>query len=260
MFKDLKRPIAFFDLETTGTNVGRDRIVEIAVLKIFPDGNRESRTWIVNPTIPIPEHVSKIHGFYDKDVADKPPFREIARTVYSFIEGCDLAGYNSNLFDIPLLAEEFIRAGVEIDFQKRNFIDVQVIFHKMEQRTLSAAYQFYCGKELKGAHSALTDAEATFEVLMSQLEKYNDLPKEIEALAKFSTYNRFADFAGRILMNAKGEEVFNFGKFKGEKVVDVLEKEPGYFNWMMEGDFPEYTKKILTEIRLRKLKEKFGPG
>ncbi len=253
---NLKKPIVFFDLETTGVNVVHDRIVEISVVKIHPNGNQETKTLKVNPTIPIPAKVSKIHGIYDADVKDKPTFKDIAHSIAEFIEGCDMAGYNSNMFDVPLLAEEFLRAEVDIDMKKRRFVDVQVIFHKMEQRTLSAAYKFYCGKTLEAAHSAEADAVATYEVLKSQLDKYDNLENDIEFLSKFATHHKNADFLGRIVLNSHDEEVFNFGKHKGKKVEDVLEREPSYFNWMIDGDFPLYTKKVLTEIRLRKLKSK----
>ncbi len=251
---NLQKPIAFFDLETTGTNVVNDRIVEIAILKILPNGNRESKVYRVNPGISIPESVTQIHGISNEDVADKPYFKEIAHTIADFIAGCDLAGYNSNLFDIPVLAEEFIRAEVSIDLKKHRFVDVQVIFHKMEQRTLSAAYQFYCQKSLENAHSAMADTLATFEVLEAQLDRYPDLKNDIDYLSKFSSYHNFADFAGRFIYNQHKEELFNFGKHKGKKVSDVLKREPGYYQWMMDGDFPAYTKKLLTEIKLRELK------
>jgi DNA polymerase III subunit epsilon len=252
----LSKPIVFFDLETTGINVVHDRIVEISVLKIHPSGNQESKTMRVNPTIPIPAKVSKIHGIFDKDVADMPAFKEIARTIADFIEGSDLAGYNSNMFDVPLLAEEFLRAGLDVEMKKRRFIDVQVIFHKMEQRTLGAAYKFYCGKSLESAHSAEADTIATYEVLKSQLDRYENLENDMDFLSKFATHHKHADFLGRIVLNSNNEEVFNFGKHKGKKVADVLDREPSYYGWMMDGDFPLYTKKVLTEIRLRKLSEK----
>ncbi len=248
---NLKKPIAFFDLETTGTNIVSDRIVEIGILKIHVNGNTESKVLRINPEIQIPESVIQIHGISNEDVKDKPSFKEVARSIADFISGCDLAGYNSNLFDIPLLAEEFIRAGVTIDLKKHRFVDVQVIFHKMEQRTLAAAYKYYCDKQLVKAHSALADAEATYEVLKSQLDRYPDLQNDIDYLSKFSTYHNYVDFAGRIIYNQKNEELFNFGKHKGKKISEVLKREPAYYQWMMEGDFPAYTKKILTEIKLR---------
>jgi DNA polymerase-3 subunit epsilon len=253
---NLKKPLAFFDLETTGINIVSDRIVEISILKIHPDGNQETKTYRVNPTVPIPEKVSKIHGIYDADVADKPPFKDIAREIATFLDGCDLAGYNSNMFDVPLLAEEFIRADVDFDMKKRRLVDVQVIFHKMEQRTLGAAYLFFCGKSLENAHSAEADTTATFEVLKAQLDRYENLQNDMDYLAGFSSHNKNADFAGRIVYNSKGEEVFNFGKHKNKKVEEVFEKEPSYYNWMMDGDFPLYTKKVLTGIKLRKFNQK----
>lgn len=252
---NLKKPLAFFDLETTGINITNDRILEISILKVHPDGSQETKTYMVNPTIPIPDKVSKIHGIYDKDVADKPPFIDIAREIAAFLDGCDLAGYNSNMFDVPLLAEEFIRADVDFDMKKRRLVDVQVIFHKMEQRTLGAAYQFFCGKTLENAHSAEADTTATFEVLQAQLDRYENLQNDMDYLASFSSHNKNADFAGRIVFNSKGEEVFNFGKHKGKKVEDIFENEPSYYNWMMDGDFPRYTKKILTSIKLRKFNQ-----
>jgi DNA polymerase-3 subunit epsilon len=248
---NLKNPIVFFDLETTGINIVSDRIVELSYLKIFPDGKEESQTFLVNPTIPIPPKTTAIHGISDEDVKDAPPFSELAKTLSKIVEGCDLAGYNSNKFDIPLLAEELLRAGVEIDLKKRKFIDVQVIFHKKEQRTLSAAYKFYCEKELENAHSAEADTRATYEILKSQLDRYSDLKNDIDELAKFSSHNRNADLVGRIIYDEDGNEMFNFGKYKGKKVEEVLEKDPAYYSWMMNNEFPLYTKKVLTGIKLR---------
>lgn len=247
---NLKNPIVFFDLETTGVNVATDRIVEISYLKVHPNGKQESKTYRVNPTIPIGEKATSIHGITDEDVKDCPPFSEMAQQLANEFEGCDFAGFNSNKFDIPLLAEEFIRAGVDMDLKKRRFIDVQVIFHKMEQRTLSAAYKFYCNKELKDAHSAEADTLATFEILKAQLDHYNSLQNDIEELSKFSSHNKNVDFAGRIIYNEKGEEVFNFGKYKGKPVKSVFEKDPAYYAWMMDKDFPLYTKKVLTALKL----------
>jgi DNA polymerase-3 subunit epsilon len=249
---NLKNPIVFFDLETTGINIAADRIVEISILKINVNGTEEVRTLRVNPEMPIPKQSSEIHGIYDEDVKDCPTFKGVARDLAKFMEGCDLGGYNSNKFDVPLLAEEFIRAEVDFDMQKRHFIDVQTIFHKMEKRTLEAAFKFYCDKDLKDAHSAEADTRATFEVLKAQLDRYSELENDVLFLSKFSTFNRNADFAGRIIFNDKDEEVFNFGKYKGVRVTDVLEKDPGYYGWMMNGDFPLYTKKVLTNIKLRK--------
>ena len=240
----LNNPIVFFDLETTGINIAKDRIVEISVLKVMPNGKEEQKTVRVNPGMHIPEQASAIHGIYDEDVKDCPTFKEIAKDLARFIEGCDLGGYNSNRFDIPLLAEEFLRVDV--------FVDVQTIFHKMEQRTLSAAYRFYCDKNLDDAHTAAADTTATYEVLKAQLDRYQDtLENDIAFLSKFSTQNNTADFAGFIVYNEDGVEVFNFGKNKGVPVVQVLKEQPGYFAWMLNGEFPLYTKKILTEIRLR---------
>ena len=249
---NLKNPIVFFDLETTGTNINSDRIVEICYLKVYPNGNEESKTMRINPEMPIPAEASAVHGIYDADIADCPTFKEVARNIANDIEGCDLAGFNSNRFDIPVLAEEFLRAGVDIDMSRRKFVDVQVIFHKMEQRTLSAAYKFYCGKNLEDAHTAEADTRATYEVLMAQLDRYGEkLENNIDFLSKFSTQNNTVDFAGFIIYNEEGVEVFNFGKNKGVPVVKVLKEQPGYFAWMLNGEFPLYTKKILTEIRLR---------
>lgn len=247
----LKNPLVFFDLETTGVNVASDRIVEISWLKILPDGKESGKTLLVNPTIPIDPRAIAIHGITDEDVKDKPSFSELARTLAKEFEGCDFAGYNSNKFDIPLLAEEFLRAGVDFDLRKRKFIDVQVIFHKMEQRTLAAAYQFYCKKELENAHSAEADTLATYEILKAQLDHYEHLQNDVDYLSVFSTQNRSVDLAGRIIYNDKDIEVFNFGKYKGEPVEEVLKKDPGYFGWILNGDFPLYTKKVLTNIKLR---------
>ena len=247
----LKNPIVFFDLETTGINIVSDRIVEISYLKISPNGMEESKTMRINPGCHIPEESSAIHGIYDADVADAPVFKSVAKNIAKDIEGCDLAGYNSNRFDIPLLAEEFLRADVDIDLMKHKFVDVQVVFHKMEQRTLSAAYQFYCAKNLEDAHTAEADTKATYEVLKAQLDRYPDLQNDVEFLSKFTSFNRNVDFAGRIVYNDKDEEIINFGKYKGQKVEDVLRNDMGYYGWMMQGDFPLYTKKVLTNIKLR---------
>lgn len=247
----LKNPLVFFDLETTGTNIVSDRIVEISYLKISPNGMEESKTMRINPGCPIPAESSAIHGIYDEDVANAPVFKAVAKMIAKDIEGCDLAGYNSNRFDIPLLAEEFLRADVDIDLMKRKFVDVQVVFHKMEQRTLSAAYQFYCAKNLEDAHTAEADTKATYEVLKAQLDRYPDLQNDVEFLSKFTSFNRNVDFAGRIVYNDKDEEIINFGKYKGQKVEDVLRNDMGYYGWMMQGDFPLYTKKVLTNIKLR---------
>ncbi len=248
---NLKNPLIFFDLETTGIDVANDRIVEISYLKIYPNGDEESKTMKVNPTIPIPAKVTAIHGITDEDVKDAPKFAEIAKTLGKVFEGCDFAGYNSNKFDLPLLAEEFLRVGADIDLKKRKFVDIQVIFHKKEQRTLSAAYKFYCDKDLQNAHTAEADTRATYEVLMAQLDRYNDLPNDIDELSKFSSHNRNVDFLGRIVYDEDGNEIFNFGKHKGQRVVDVLKKDQGYYAWMMNGQFPLHTKNVLTAIKLR---------
>lgn len=247
----IKNPLIFIDLETTGLDVVNDRIVEMAALKLMPNGDRELKTRRINPTIPIPAEATAVHGITNDDVKDEPTFKEIAKSLAKFMEGCDLAGFNSNRFDFPLLAEEFLRADVDFDFRKRKFIDVQTIFHKMEKRTLEAAYKFYCSKDLDDAHTAEADTLATFEVLMAQLDRYPELENDINFLSEFSTHNQNADFAGRIIYDENGVEVFNFGKHKGKPVEAVLEKEPNYYAWMMNGDFPLYTKKVLTNIYLR---------
>ena len=250
----LTRPLCFFDLETTGTDVSRDRIVEISILKVYPNGNRESKTWLVNPTIPIPPASTDIHGISDAMVREAPTFKELAKQIHNLIKDSDLAGYNSDRFDIPLLAEELLRAGVDFDLKNRVTVDVQTIFHKMEQRTLSAAYKFYCKKSLDNAHSAEADTTATYEILKAQLDTYVDtLPNDIKQLSDFTTRKQVADFAGFIAYNEQGEEVFTFGKHKGRKVTEILDEEPGYFGWMLNADFPLYTKKVLTAIRLRKM-------
>jgi DNA polymerase-3 subunit epsilon len=247
---NVKNPLVFFDLETTGIDFVKDRIVEICILKVMPGGKTEVRTRRVNPTIHIPAQSTAIHGITDEDVKDCPTFKEVAKSLVQYVEGCDFAGYNSNKFDLPLLAEEFIRADIDFDLKKRKFIDVQTIFHKMEQRTLAAAYKFYCDKDLENAHSAEADTVATYEVLKSQLDRYSILQNDIDFLSEFSAKTRNVDFAGRIVLNEKDVEVFNFGKHKGRPVVDVLSSEPGYYAWMMNGDFPLYTKKVLTRIKL----------
>ena len=249
---NLTKPIVFFDLETTGVDVANDRIVEISLHKVMPDGKEETKTMRINPEMPIPPQSTEIHGISDEDVKDEPTFNIVAKDVAKFIEGCDLAGYNSNKFDVPLLAEEFLRVGLDVDLKKHRLIDVQVIFHKMEQRTLSAAYKFYCEKNLDNAHSAEADTIATYEILKAQIDRYTELNNDVEELSKFSSHNKNADFAGRIVYNNKEEEVFNFGKYKGQTVESVLEKDQGYFSWMLNSDFPLYTKKVLTAIKLRK--------
>ena len=248
---NLKNPIVFFDLETTGVNITSDRIVEISYLKVFPNGNEVSRTMRINPEMHIPEQASEVHGIYDDDVKDCPTFKQVAKDVANDFEGADIAGFNSNRFDVPLLAEEFLRAGVDLDLTRHKFIDVQVIFHKMEQRTLSAAVKFYCGKELEGAHSADADTRATYEVLQAQLDRYDELQNDIAWLSEFSSHTRNVDFAGRIVYDDKGVEVFNFGKYKGIPVVEVLRRDPGYYSWIMQGDFSLNTKQVLTRIKLK---------
>ena len=249
---NLKNPLVFFDLETTGTNINTDRIVEICYLKVYPNGNEESKTLRINPEMHIPEASSAIHGIYDADVADCPTFKDVAKKIAADIEGCDLAGFNSNRFDIPVLAEEFLRAGVDVDLMKRKFVDVQVIYHKLEQRTLSAAYKFYCDKNLEDAHTAEADTRATYEVLKAQLDRYPEvLENDIVFLSNYSSFNKNVDFAGRIVYNEQGVEVFNFGKYKGMSVAEVLQKDMGYYGWIMNGDFTLNTKNVLTKIRLR---------
>ena len=257
---NLKRPLVFFDIESTGLNIATDRIVEISIVKVSPTtpgapNDVEVKTRRINPGIPIPPEAQAVHGISDEDVKDAPTFARIARSLAQMLQGCDIAGYNSNKYDIPLLAEEFLRAGVDFDFRKRSLIDVQNIFHKKEQRTLKAAYKFYCGENLDNAHSAEADTMATFRVLEAQLDRYADdaeepLVNDVEALAKYSTTNRFVDYAGRIVLDEQDEPVFNFGKHKGRPVREVLAKEPSYYNWMMEGDFTLDTKQQLSQIKL----------
>lgn len=253
---NLHRPICFFDLETTGTNISKDRIVEISIHKVFPDGAEKTFTYRVNPTVNIPAETTAVHGITNEMVENEPTFKELAHKINNLINDSDLAGFNSNRFDIPLLAEEMLRAGVDFDMGNRNAIDIQNIFHKMEQRTLVAAYKFYCDKELTNAHSAEADNIATFEVLEAQLDKYDDLENNVKFLSDFSRRNKNADLMGRIIFNDDDVEVFNFGKHKGKTVTYVLENEPSYYKWMMNGDFPLYTKKILTAIKLRDFNKK----
>lgn len=260
---NLKTPLAFFDLEATGINISTDRIVEISVLKVFPDGNKEIKTMKINPTIPIPRESSLIHGIYDEDVKDAPTFKEVARELYRFFEGADLAGFNVLKYDIPLLVEEFLRSGIDFDIDKKNLLDAQKIFHLMEKRNLSAAYKFYCGKTLENAHSAEADTIASFEVFKAQIAKYegeevedlqgnkmgileNDM-KKLHALIN----EKMVDLAGRFVFNDQGQECFNFGKLKGKTIEQVLKEEPGYYDWMMKGDFPLDTKRKLTQVKLR---------
>lgn len=261
---NLTKPLVFIDLETTGINVASDRIVEISILKLYPKGDKESKTMRINPGMPIPDESSKIHGIYDKDIIDCPLFKQVAPQLAQFIDACDIAGYNSNKFDVPLLAEEFLRVGIDFDLKNRKLVDVQNIFHLMEQRTLSAAYKFYCDKEVINAHSAEADVLATYEVFLAQLERYKDVQlkdakgnlfypvkNDITALSELSARTKNADLAGRIIFNPQGKEVFSFGKHKDKPVEEIFEKEPSYYNWMMDGDFPLYTKKVITQIRLR---------
>ncbi|MCM1370266.1 MAG: 3'-5' exonuclease [Candidatus Amulumruptor caecigallinarius] len=245
---NLKRPIIFFDLETTGTNILRDRIVELSYIKVFPDGSEESKTRRLNPEMHIPEASTAVHKITDEDVKDAPTFRQVAKSLEQIFDGCDIAGFNSNKFDVPLLIEEFARAGLKFDVNGRNFVDVQNIFHKMEQRTLVAAYKFYCGKNLEDAHSALADTRATYEVLQSQLDKYDLLENDVESLAEFSKVGNAVDLAARIVYNEDKEPVFNFGKHKGKSVRQVFSREPSFYAWMMQGEFPKNTKDVITII------------
>lgn len=252
---NLERPIVFFDLETTGVDVVKDRIVEICLLKILPNSDEEAKVMRINPTVHIPEEASSVHGIYDKDVADSPTFKDVAQDIWNFMNGCDLGGFNSNHFDIPMLVEEFLRAGINPNFNKIRCVDVQNIYHKLERRTLVAAYKFYCHKNLEDAHSALADTRATYEVLCAQLDHYpDDLKNDLDFLADYSRRNDNVDFAGRIVYNEKHVEVFNFGKYKGMPVTDVLRRDPGYYSWIMQGDFALNTKQVLTEIALRSKK------
>jgi DNA polymerase III subunit epsilon len=247
----LTKPLAFFDLETTGINITQDRIVEIAILKIMPDGSQIEFESRINPTIPIPPQSTQIHGISDDDVKDKPTFKEKAHEIVQFLKDCDFAGYNSNKFDVPLLAEEFARVETSFDWTKRKFIDVQVVFYKKEPRTLSAAYSYYCNKDLTNAHSAMADTKATYEILEAQLERYEDIEPSTSFLNEYTSQTKNVDFAGRIIYNDKGDEIFNFGKHKGKSVEKIFETEPGYYNWMMNGDFASNTKQVLTAIKLR---------
>lgn len=250
----LNNPLVFLDLETTGINITRDRIIEISLLKVYPNGKEEVRTRRINPEMPIPLESTAIHGITDDDVKECPTFKMVAKSLSEILEGCDIAGFNSSRFDIPMLAEEFLRAGVDFDTSKRKFVDVQIIFHRKEQRTLQAAYSFYCKEKLENAHSAEADVKATYEVLKSQLDYYPDLENNVDILSKeFSSFNNNVDLAGRIIFNDNGVEVFNFGKHKGRSVSEVLKNEPSYYSWMMEGDFPLNTKQVLTKIRLREI-------
>lgn len=261
---NLKRPIAFFDLETTGIKVATDRIVEISIVKIHPNGQKEVKTRRVNPEMPIPAETSAIHGIYDEDVRDEPTFKQLAKGLHQFLNNCDLAGFNSNRFDIPLLAEEFLRAEIDFDVDNRKLVDVQNIFHKMEQRTLVAAYKYYCDKDLENAHSAEADTFATYEVLKAQLDKYENVEfkdksgnvskpivNDISALADFSEVNKSVDLIGFIIYNENNEEVINFGKHKGRLVSEIFKTETSYYDWMMKGDFPLSTKRVITRLKLK---------
>jgi len=245
----LDKPIVFFDLETTGIQIATDRIVEISILKVFPNGNKESKTWLVNPEMEIPKEASDIHGITNEKVVTEPTFSELAMKVSEMIAGCDLAGFNSNRFDIPLLAEEMLRADINFDMHDRRAIDVQVIFHKKEQRTLGAGYEFYCGENLENAHSAEADTLATYKILEAQIAKYDDIENDVGFLSEYSTHSKRADFAGFILFDKEDIEIFSFGKYKGTKVVDVFRTNPGYYNWIQNADFPLYTKKVLSQIK-----------
>jgi len=248
---NLDRPVVFFDLESTGTNILHDRIVEISVIKVFPDGSEVERTRRINPGIPIPAEATAVHHITDEDVKDAPRFEQIARSLAELFAGSDIAGFNSNRFDIPLLDQEFHRAGVDFDLNGVRFVDVQTIYHKKEPRTLVAAYRYYCGKNLEDAHSALADTTATMEVLLAQLEKYEDLPCDVAALSEYACNNRNVDLMGRLIFDEQGREIINFGKYKGKLAEEVLSKDPGYYSWIMNGDFPQNTKNAFTRIRLR---------
>lgn len=249
---NLKRPIIFFDLETTGLDIAKDRIVELCYIRVEPNGNEEARSMRINPEMHIPEVACSVHGITDDDVKDCPTFADVAPQLAATFEGCDLAGFNSNRFDLPLLAEEFMKAGVNIDLSHVQAIDVQNIYHKLEKRTLAAAYKFYCGRDLENAHSALADTQATYEVLQAQLDHYpNDLQNDVDFLAEFSRMNRNIDFAGRFVYDESGKELINFGKYKGKAIKDVLSRDPGYYSWIMQGDFTLNTKQVLTKLRLK---------
>ncbi|GMN11678.1 3'-5' exonuclease [Croceitalea sp. MTPC9] len=254
----LTKPICFFDLETTGINVAKDRIVEISILKIFPNGNKESKTWLVNPEMEIPPEVVAVHGISNEKVTNEPTFKELSKEIYKMIRDSDLAGFNSDRFDIPLLAEEMLRAEVDFDMKNMVSVDVQTIFHKMEKRTLGAAYKFYCDKDLEDAHSAEADTLATYEVLLSQLDRYPELENNVKKLSEFTTRKQSLDFAGFIGIDENDNPIFAFGKHKGKTVDEVLEKEPGYFGWILNADFPLYTKKVLTQLKLSKLNNKLS--
>jgi DNA polymerase-3 subunit epsilon len=248
---NLRKPLVILDLETTGVNITTDRIVEFSALKVSPGGAEEWLTLRLNPGIPISPEATRVHGITDADVANEPHFRDVARRIASFLEGCDLAGFNSMKFDIPILCEEFLRVNVDFNPARHKYVDVQVIFHKKEQRTLSAAYKFYCNRDLENAHSAQADTAATYEILKAQLDRYTDLENDIDKLSAFSAFNNNADLAGRIVFNEQGVEVFNFGKHKGKPVELVFKEEPSYYSWMMNGDFPQNTKQVITAVKVR---------
>lgn len=261
---NLTRPLAFFDLETTGIRVATDRIVEISILRLSPDGSSKTKTLLINPEVPIPPEVTAIHGITDDDVKDAPKFREVAHELARFLDNCDLAGFNSNHFDIPLLVEEFLRADVDFDHKGRRFIDIQNIFHKMEPRNLYAAYKFYCNKDLENAHSAEADTIATYEILKAQLDRYRETPykdrngristpvvNDVKSLSDFSFTSKNVDLIGHVALNDKNREIFTFGKHKGKAVEDVFRDEPSYYDWMMKSEFPLSTKKVITAIKLR---------
>ena len=261
---NLQKPLAFFDIEATGLNVAKDRIIEINIYKVSPNGKEESKTWVVNPDYPISEEATKVHGFTADDLKDKPTFKQVAKDIERFLQNCDLAGYNAIKYDIPMLVEEFLRADVDFDVANRRLIDVQNIFMKMEQRTLGAAYKFYLDKELENAHSAEADTKATYEILKAQLDRYQDsdfkdrdgniskpVQNNMDKLQQFSSHHRNADLMGQIIYNDNNEEVINFGKYRGKTVEDVFKSDPGYYGWIMKSDFPLYTKKLLTRIKLR---------
>ena len=256
----LDKPIVFFDLETTGVKIASDRIVEISILKLLPNGNKESKTWLVNPTIPIPQDTIMIHGITNEKIINEPTFADLANEIFNLIENCDLAGFNSNKFDIPLLAEEFLRIGIEFDMTNRKAIDIQNIFHKLEQRTLVAAYKFYCNKDLTNAHSAKADTIATYEILLAQLDKYDQLENNVNFLSEFSEQGgKFVDMAGFIRFNQKGEEVLSFGKYRDITLLKIWNENPGYFSWIQQADFPLFTKNIMKNFATKmKLQKKFS--
>lgn len=247
---NLKKPLVFFDLETTGVDILHDRIVEISIIKVMPGRGEVEKTRRVNPEMHIPEAATAVHGITDEDVASEPTFRQIAKSLAAEMTGCDIAGFNSNRFDVPMLDQEFQRAGVKFDFSKSRFIDVQTIFHKKEPRTLVAAHRFYCGGDFPNAHNAGADTRATYEVLKAQLDHYSDLPNDVEELSKFSSPNRNVDFMGRIILDDNDRPVVNFGKYKGKLVEDVFRKDPSYYDWILKGDFAQNTKDCFTRIKL----------